>query len=815
MLRNYLKIAYRNLLKNKVFSLINILGLAIGMAACLLILQYVTFELSYDNFHKKGDQIYRVVNDRYQNGELIQHGTITYSPVGNAMNEDFAEVVRSTEVFPTGEMVVDYQNKKIVAENTLATDSSFLNLFSFPVQAGNTTTALQDIHAAVLTTSLARRLFDEKNENWEEYIGETIMLDDLSDPFVVTAIIDVPKNSHLRFSLLISIPAVIEWTENEDSRWNWSDFYHYVQLKPDVNQQDFEGRLVDFSERYFKGDQVSGSVEKFSLQPLEKAHLYSDFEYEIGITGNSTVVWGLLIIAIAILTIAWINYINLATAKSLERAKEVGIRKVSGAKRRQLIGQYMMESLLINVLGTLVAFTITQTVQTGFNRLLQQDLSLAYLLSTGGNARFIIALLGTMTLLGILASGFYPAFVLSSYQPTKVLSGKFSQNKSSSFLRRSLTVTQFAASVTLMVGSLIVYQQILFIQQQQLGVTIDQILVIRSPDQTQWDSTYIDRVNSFKDAIKQEASISRAASSNRVPGQRMGRLFNVRSDRTQEGTRLASSFMGIDADFVKLYDVQLLAGRNFRRGDYHPEWDQLHTILLNESAVKLLGFTTNEAALGETVWTYDKPWEVVGVVADFHQQSLRYPIEPILFQPTYSTYNPISVKLLTQQLPATLELLEEKYTAFFPNNPFDYYFLDESFQQQYQQDFLFGRVFGLFTALALLVSCIGLFGLSSYTIFRRTKEIGVRKVLGASIGSIVTLLSREFVKLILIASLLALPLAYFIMQKWLESYAFRIAISWWLFLLPLAAVLAIALLTISFQTIRAALANPANSLRYE
>ncbi|MEM6846360.1 MAG: ABC transporter permease, partial [Bacteroidota bacterium] len=769
----------------------------------------------YDNFHKKGDQIYRVVNDRYQNGELIQHGTITYSPVGNAMNEDFAEVVRSTEVFPTGEIVVDYQNKKIVAENTLATDSSFLNLFSFPVQAGNTTTALQDIQAVVLTTSLARRLFDEKKENWEEYIGETIMLDDMPDPFVVTAIVDVPKNSHLRFSLLIAIPAVIDWTENEDSRWNWSDFYHYVQLKPDVNQQDFEGRLASFSERHFKGDQVSGSVEKFSLQPLKKAHLYSDFEYEIGITGSSTVVWGLLIIAIAILTIAWINYINLATAKSLERAKEVGIRKVAGAKRRQLIGQYMMESLLINVLGILVAFTITQTVQTGFNRLLQQDLSLTYLLSTGGNARFIVVLLGTMTLLGILASGLYPAFILSSYQPTRVLSGKFSQNKNSNLLRRGLTVTQFAASVTLMVGSLIVYQQILFIQQQKLGVTIDQILVIRSPDQAQWDSTYIDRVNSFKGAIAQEASISEAASSNRVPGQRLGRLFNVRSDRTQEGTRLASSVMGIDADFVKLYDVQLLTGRNFRRGDYHAEWDQLHTIILNESAVKLLGFTTNEAALGETIWTYDKPWEVVGVVADFHQQSLRYPIEPILFQPTYSTYNPISVKLLTQQLPATLELLEEKYTAFFPNNPFNYYFLDERFQQQYQQDFLFGRVFGLFTALALLVSCIGLFGLSSYTIFRRTKEIGVRKVLGASIGSIVTLLSREFVKLILVASLLALPLAYFIMQQWLESYAFRITISWWLFLLPLAAVLAIALLTISFQTIRAALANPANSLRYE
>ena len=384
MLTNYFKIAYRNLLKNKVFSLINIFGLAIGMAACLLILQYVSFELSYDNFHEKGDQIYRVVNDRYQNGELIQHGTITYSPVGTALNEDFAEVVHNTEVAPSGEMVIDYQDKKIVAENAIATDTSFLNLFSFPVHAGNTVTALQDVQSVVLTTSLARRLFDEKHERWEEYIGKTVMLDDMPDPFVITAIVDVPKNSHLRFSLLIPTRAVIDWTENEDSQWSWSDFYHYVQLAPDTDQQAFEGKLPGFSEQHFKGNQVSGSTEKFYLQPLEKAHLYSDFEYEIGVTGSGTTVWSLLTIAIAILAIAWINYINLATTKSLERAKEVGIRKVVGAKREQLIGQYMMEALLINVLGILVALLVTQVAQPDFNHLLQQDLSLAYLLSAGG-----------------------------------------------------------------------------------------------------------------------------------------------------------------------------------------------------------------------------------------------------------------------------------------------------------------------------------------------------------------------------------------------------------------------------------------------
>nr|WKN37525.1 ABC transporter permease [Tunicatimonas sp. TK19036] len=815
MIKNYLRIAYRNLLKNRVFSLINILGLAIGMAACLLILQYVSFELSFDSFHEQGENIYRVVNDRYQNGKLIQHGTITYSPVGTAMNEDFDEVVGNTEIFPVGEVVITHQDKRIVSENTLATDSSFLNLFSFPVLAGNTATALQDQHAVVLTAAQANIFFNKTSEDWEDFIGETIRVDNMADPFTVTAIIDVPENSHLQFSMLMRISAIIDWTENENSRWTWSDFYHYVQLLPGVDHKEFETKLAGFSEQHFKGNQVSGSVEQFYLQPLPEAHLYSNFEYEIGEIASGTAVWALLFIAIVILAIAWINYINLATARSLERAKEVGIRKVVGAHRGQLIGQYMMEALLVNVLGIIIALTIIQLVQFSFNQVLQQDLSLLSLLNATGQARLIILLLVGVSLLGIFMSGFYPAFVLSSYKPIKVLRGKFSQNKGGSLLRKSLVVTQFAASVILIAGSLIVYRQISFIQQQELGVTIDQVVVVRSPDQTQWDSTYIDRVNSFKADIKGESYIREASTSNRVPGQRMGRLFNVRSRYTEEEVRLTSSSMGIDADFVSLYDVQLLAGRNFRREDSNTDWDKLHTILLNESAVNLLGFSSQEEALGETVWVGDKPWEVVGVVSDFHQQSLRYPIEPILFQPTYSTYNPISVKLSTQQLPDALQLLEEKYTAFFPNNPFDYYFLDERFQQQYQQDLLFGKVFGLFTALALFVSCIGLFGLSSYTIFQRTKEIGIRKILGASIPSVVQLLSRDFMKLVLISGVVGLPFTYFVMQRWLENFAFRISISWWLLALPIILILLIAILTVSFQTIRAALVNPAESLRNE
>ena len=815
MIKNYFTIAYRHLLKNKAFSLINVLGLAIGMAACLLILQYVSFELSYDTFHRQGENIFRVVNDRYQNGKLIQHGTITYSPVGTAMNENVAEIIRTTELLPVEEVVISYRDKRLVAENALATDVEFLKLFSFPTLAGEAATALQDKHAVVLTAAQAQRIFDTESGNWEAYLGETIRLDEASDPFTVTAIIEVPNNSHLQFSMLVRTDAIINWAENEDRRWNWSEFYHYVQLLPGVNYRDVHKKLVGFGQQYFKNGEVSGSVEKFYLQPLSEAYLYSDFEYEIGETGNSTAVWGLLTIAFMILVIAWINYINLATARSLERAREVGIRKVAGAQRWQLVGQYLMEAVLVNGLSIVVALTLLQLIQSGFNQWLQQDLSLGFLLNVSGPARLLIILLGGTTLLGMVVSGFYPAFVLSAYQPIRVLRGRVAQDQRGGFLRKSLVVMQFAASMTLMAGSLIVYQQISFLQQQQLGVDIDQTVVIRAPNQVPWDSTFIDRVNSFKANITQEAYIREASSSSRVPGERMGRLFSVRSRFIDEGTHLASSWLGIDGDYVRLYNVPLLAGRNFRSEDSHPDWDQLHTILLNESAVKLLRFAGNEGALGETVWVGDKPWEVVGVVADFHQQSLRYPIEPVIFQPTYSTYNPISVKVAADHLSSTLARLGETYAAFFPNNPFEYYFLDERFQQQYHQDRLFGKVFGLFTLLALLVSCIGLFGLSSYTIFRRTKEIGIRKVLGASVSNVIHLVSRDFIRLILIAGLFALPVVYLMMQQWLENFAFRISISGWLLILPVALVLLVAGLTVSIQTVRAALANPVDSLRYE
>ena len=380
MLRNYLLIAWRNLLRHKVFSLINVLGLAIGTAGCLLILQYVSFELSYDRFHEHADNLYRVVNDRYQNGKLIQHGTITYSAVGKAMNDDFGEVIENARVNPRGAVIVTYGDKKL-AVPTVAVDNSFLRMFSFPLLAGDPAKALRDPFTVVISETTARRIFDYRGSDWQPFIGKALVLSRDEQPYRITGICrDVPENSHLSFHLLVSYATLIRDWKDADHSFTQSDFWHYLRLRPGTDHRTVEAKLAAFSERHFQGNKVSGSHEKFFLQPLTRAHLYSDFEYEIGVTGNGTVVWGLLLIAAFIIVIAWVNYINLATARAMERAKEVGVRKVVGARKGQLMGQFLAESFLLNLIALVLAVTLVQLAQPGFNALLEHRLSLLLLL---------------------------------------------------------------------------------------------------------------------------------------------------------------------------------------------------------------------------------------------------------------------------------------------------------------------------------------------------------------------------------------------------------------------------------------------------
>jgi len=819
MIKNYFKIAWRNLVKNKADSTINIIGLSIGMAACLLILEFVSFELSYDRFNKNAPDIYRVTNDRYQNGKLTQHGTITYSAVGPAMKADFPEIRNNTRVEPIGTLILTHDDKKFQVKNGILVDNEFLSIFSYPLLAGNAKTALRDPNTIILSESLARKIFPIRDNDFSSVVGKTLQIARDSLPYIITGICkDVPENSHLQFDLLGSyITLYTQKDPYKEAEYDFtdSDFWHYIQLKHGTDYKALEAKFAAFSKLHFQGNKISGNDEKFLLQPLLQAHLYSDYEYEIGRTGSSTAVWGMLIIAMLIIIIAWVNYINLTTARSMNRAKEVGIRKVSGATRRQLVWQFLTESFLMNLIALGMALIIIYFVQNGFNVLIERQLSLSYLFSHDISGLNIKGMVIIGILAGILVSGFYPAFVLSSFKPILVLKGKFSQSGKGVFLRQFLVTAQFAATVALIIGSIVVYRQIRFLNKQKLGMDLSHVMIVKPPVLSSFDSSFIVHENSFKEELSKIPGVAGAATSSRVAGDEPSRAFNVHRTDQHTDLKITIRNFGVDYNFFDLYGIPLVAGRNFAPTDYNADFHKLHNIIITEFAVKSLAFVSNEEALGKNLVVYGNNWNIIGVVKDFHQKSLHYAIEPIMFVPTYGTDNQISVKLTTKDPSPTIAAIKSKFNSFFPGNLFDYEFIDDRYNALYKNDLLFGKAFALFAGFAICIACLGLFGLSLFTTAQRTKEIGVRKVLGASISNIIFLLSKDYIRLIVISLLIASPVAWLIMNNWLQGFAYRIPISWWIF--PSAGLLAffIALGTISLQTMKAAGANPVNSLRSE
>lgn len=817
MIRNYLKIAVRNLLKNKVFSLVNLSGLIAGITACLMILQYVSFELSFDQFQTDIDRIYRVANDRFQLGKLVQHGTITYPTIGKTMVKEYPEVETYTTLANGGKVMFRKENVVFPREKIFYADEHFLHFFTFPLLAGDGRTALKAPNSLVLTESNAKRIFGAEPGQYARLIGQTLYVDLDTQPFRITGIMkDVPANSHLQFGALISYETLVRtWGEWVKTSWTGSDMWHYLKLKPGTDPEVLARKFPAFSDRYFQGDKVSGSVEKFYLQPLHKAHLYSDYEYEIGLVNNGKAVWTLLVIAGFILLIAWINYINLATARSLERAKEVGVRKVAGATSGQLIGQFLSESVLLNAFAFVLALGLTSLLQPLLNQLVDKPLSLSLLIGQGyGGTNMALALVGVFVM-GIFLSGFYPAFALSSFPAIQVLKGSFKRSIQGVWVRQSLVVFQYTASVVLIIGTMIVFRQIEYMRQEALGFNMDQMLVVSGPSLTRFDSTSIERINSFKTELKRYPAIKAATSSYQLFGDRLPRSFNVNRVGSNQPKGVTVSQMGVDPDFLATYQIHLLAGRNFRYTDANPVARQVKNAVINRSAVRLLGWSDAVSAVGQKFTISGREWEIVGVVSDFHQQSLRHSIEPIVFQPFYTNGGYYSVKVAPTDLDRTINLVKQKYQDFFPGNNFTYFFMDEQFNRQYRDDQIFGKITTLFSLLTVLIASLGLFGLSSYTVAQRAKEIGIRKVLGASVASVVALLSKDFLKLVLIAILIASPIAWYAVSLWLADFAYKTDLSGWIFITAGLLAVGIALLTVSFQSIQAALRNPVKTLRHD
>lgn len=803
MLKNYFKTAIRNLLKHKVFSIINVFGMSIGIAACLLILQYVRFELSYDDFHEKGNRIYRVQQDRYNEGKLSTQWAAGAAGVGTFAKQEIPEVEAFAKLIKTGG-VITYNNQKFREGKIYYANDALLPMFSYSVIEGKAEGALAEPFTAVITKSAAKKYFGTENP-----IGKIISRNK-EDNYKVTAVIaDIPANTHLKFDILFSFATYVKLTSAEaETHWDWDGFYTYLLLKPGADPKTVEAkiaRLVD--NKIGKQLKESNTAVEYKLQPLKSIHLYSNYMMEAEVNGDGKSVHFLLIISIFIIVIAWINYINLSTARSLGRAKEVGVRKVLGSYRLQLIRQFLVESFLVNLLAVILAFVIILLSRNLFNSLTGKEVGF----SLYSDPMFWLAL--TIIFIGgTFLSGFYPAFVLSSYKPIEVLKGRLAKTSHGTFLRQSLVIFQFASSVALIVGTYSIYKQLKFMQNQELGLKIDQTLVLRGPGVK--DSTYDEQLKAFKSEMLTIPGVTKVSASSEVPGNKVGwnagGIRIVGSDPTKSNQY---RIMGIDYDFIDAYGLEILKGRNFSE-QYGTD---PKAVIFNEAAVKLLGVNNPEDALNKQIDFWGEVYTIIGVTTNHHQESLKQTYDAYIYRliPNADNYYSLKIQPGTTSYNEILKSTEERWSKFFPGNPFEYFFLDEHFQEQYKAEEQFGKTFALFATLAIIVACLGLFGLASFVTTQRTKEIGIRKISGAGIAGILLLLTRDFLKPILVSFAIAIPVTYFLLQKWLQDYAFKIILNAWMFVLPAILILLIAVITISTQTIKAALANPIKSLRTE
>ncbi len=793
--------------------MLNIAGLTIGMSCCLLIFHYVSYEKSYDKFEPDSKQIVRVRLDSYQQGVLAYKSATSYPAIGPTLKKDFPEVQNFCRLIDNDLLLSNEElNKKFSENKGYYADPSAINMFGLQFIKGNPQTALNAPDKIILSESTAKKYFGS-----EEALGKILVNRNGADAasFEVAGIYkDFPANSHLIMQYLVSYATLGkelrlqgDSSNASETGWGWYDFYVYVQLKPGVDYAKLETKLPAFTDKYINSNEwmkANNRRNELHLIPLNDIHLYSNYNQEAEVNGNGQAIIFLFLIAIFIICIAWINYINLATARSVERAREVGVRKLLGAVRSSLIRQFITESFVMNFISLLLSLIIFFGLLNAFD------------FFTGRNNYTGVALTSSYWLVffalffcGTFLSGLYPAFVLSGFRPVIVLKGAFKNTSSGQLLRKSLIVLQFVTSVVLIAGTIVVFQQVGFMRNQKLGLDINQTLVLKGP-QTLGDSLYQNTYQPFKSDILQMPAIKNIASSTSVPGDEI--YWTNGSRRLGSDQSVVSLYnLGIDYDFIPSYDIKMDAGRNFSK----QFGTDKKTAILNETASKLLGFKNAAAAIGEKIARNGDTLTLIGVASDFHQLGLQKNIDPMILVLVPNRSNFYSLKVNEANMQQTIASLNQVWNKYFPKDPFDYFFLDESFGQQYKADVLFGKVFGVFAFLAVLIACFGLLGLSAYNVLQRTKEIGVRKVLGASISNIVMLVSKDFIKLVLIAFVIASPLTWIVMHNWLNDFAYRINISAWIFIVAGLLSLFIALITISFQAIKAAVANPVKSLRTE
>ncbi|HEX6849144.1 MAG TPA: ABC transporter permease, partial [Chitinophagaceae bacterium] len=815
MFKNYLTTAFRNIFKRKGFSLLNIFGLTIGMSCCLLIFHYVSYERSYDDFVPDSKNVVRLRLDNYQKGKLAFKSATVYPAIAPHLKKDYPEVEDFCRIIDANLLLSTENNTVKFNENKgYYAEPSFLSMFDLKLTDGNIKKVLDGPDKMIISESMAKKYFGS-----EEPVGKKLIQRDQSQTqaYEITGVFkDYPANSHLDIQYLVSWSTYSKYlraqgdTSNAlETSFGWYDFYSYLKLTPGTDWKKFEKKLPAFCDKYINSQEwyvKNNNKAALYLMPVKDLHLYSNYNQEAEVNGNGQAVGFLFLIAVFIIGIAWINYINLATARSAERAREVGMRKVLGAARSNLIRQFMMESFLLNLVAFVLAIGIFRLTLPAFDQFVGRDKFTDFTLTP-----FYWQLFFALFTLGTFLSGIYPAFVLASFRPIIVLKGIFKNSSGGINLRRGLIVTQFVISVVLIAGTIIVYQQVRYMRNQKLGANIDQTLVLKGAGSLQ-DSLYGTTFQPFKTELLKQPPIKSVAASTNVMGREIYWTSGTRRLDAQNETSVTLYYLGIDHDFIPGYDIKLLAGRNFSKEFKTDE----RAVLLNQTAVELLGYkNANEAINGKLARGRRDTMTVVGVVADYHHQGLQKVIDPMIFLLYPNVRGFYSLKVQSANLPQTIAAINKTWDKYFPADPLEYSFLDETFSQQYKADQLFGKVFGVFAFVAILIACFGLLGLSAYNVLQRAKEIGIRKVLGASVQNILLLLSTDFLKLIIVALFIAIPVGWYIMHSWLKDFAYRIDIQWWVFIIAALIAVLIAFFTISSQAIKAALTNPVKSLRTE
>jgi putative ABC transport system permease protein len=807
MIRNYFIIAIRNFQRQKVYTLLNVLGLSLGVAASLLIMQYVKYERSFDRFHWRAEDIYRIQYNRWQDGELNFESAVSVPAVGPALKNNFPEVQGFTRFLPTGAVLAYYGEEKepvtFREENMLFADTTLFELFDFSLLHGDVQSCLKGINKVILSESTARKYFGDADP-----VGKKLSANGDERIFDVTGVFrNIPENSHIKFDILVSYETINAMTENEsETSWGWYDFYTFVMLAPHTDLESFQAKWNAYLAAARKADwEKGGATQEFILRPLTDIHLYSHLLYETSPEElrDGDAVSGLQVTALFLLVIAWVNYINLATARSFNRANEVGVRKVMGAQREQLLGQFLIESVVINVGACILALGLVRILWPWFSQLTGWNIPLSYLLQQD----FWLMVLW-LFLTGAVLSGLYPAIVLSSFKPVSVLKGKFMGSSAGNYIRKALVICQFTASMVLISGSLIVYQQLTFMKNTDLGVDLGETLVAKGPVVT--DSLYEQQFEAFKNEVLRIPGVTGVTASSNIPGEENYWTRNIARVNGGEGDRLITTHVAMDEEHVRQYGIDVVAGRSFDRAFPSDKF----AVLLNESLSEALGFKTPDEAIGQKVAMWRDTLEIIGVLADFHQLSLKTKVIPVVFRlmPSSSFY---SIKLNTKDYQWVVSALQTPWTTFFPGNPLDYFFLDQFYNRQYIRDHRFGEVFTLFTFLAIFIASLGLLGLASYMALQRTREIGIRKVLGSSVPAVILLLSRGFMQPVLLAVLLAIPAGWWLMTKWLETFPYHIELVFWPFLAAGILIVVVAFVSVASQTLRAALTKPAETLKYE